>query len=304
MTDSKAFSDKLVYTIKKHTNHMDPFPTELEKQIKPLPGIKAVFFDVYGTMLISGTGDIGISEKKNNDYPISEILIDSSFNLLSSPETINKIFSNLLSELIKEEHMIMKKSGFDFPEIDIIEIWNEILAILIEKNYISGVLNRDKVKIAALTYECMVNPVWPMKNIDKVLDHLYNSDLKIGIISNAQFYTSEILQVLLNFKIGNDFFDPRLLFYSYREKLAKPSKDFFLKAVTKIKTLYNIDSDEILYIGNDMLNDVYTASQCRCRTALFAGDKRSLRLRLSDSRCRDLKPDIIITELEQLIDIL
>ena len=36
---------------------------------------------------------------------------------------------------------------------------------------------------------------------------------------------------------------------------------------------------EVLYVGNDMLNDVYAAGQVGFRTALFAGDQRSLRMR-------------------------
>jgi len=35
---------------------------------------------------------------------------------------------------------------------------------------------------------------------------------------------------------------------------------------------------------------------------LFAGDARSLRLRRDDSRCRRLKPNLVITDLLQLLD--
>jgi len=31
-----------------------------------------------------------------------------------------------------------------------------------------------------------------------------------------------------------------------------------------------------LYVGNDMLNDIWTATEAGCRTVLFAGDQRSL----------------------------
>ena len=37
------------------------------------------------------------------------------------------------------------------------------------------------------------------------------------------------------------------------------------------------------------------------KTALFAGDGRSLRPRESDDRCRGLSPDLIVTDLRQLI---
>jgi len=36
------------------------------------------------------------------------------------------------------------------------------------------------------------------------------------------------------------------------------------------------------------------------KTALFAGDSRSLKWRKDDARTKDLTPDLIITELRQL----
>ena len=37
------------------------------------------------------------------------------------------------------------------------------------------------------------------------------------------------------------------------------------------------------------------------KTALFAGDERSLRLRENDSRCKDLSADVVITDLIQVL---
>jgi putative hydrolase of the HAD superfamily len=36
------------------------------------------------------------------------------------------------------------------------------------------------------------------------------------------------------------------------------------------------------------------------KTALFAGDERSLKWRRDDKRCKNLSPDLVITELQQL----
>jgi len=304
MSQTELYSEEIISTIKKHTSLMIPFPTEVKKKTFLINDIKAIFFDVYGTMLISGTGDIGIAEEKNNYFPISEILLNYSFVLVSGQEIVDDIFSQLITKFIKEEHRVKKAKGILFPEVDIIEIWIQVISRLLNENFISGEYDRNKIQLMALTYECMINPVWPMKGLNSLLNCLYKKDVILGIISNAQFYTPAILNTLIDFKIGKDAFDPDLLFYSYLQKEAKPSEDFFLKAVTKIKKMYNIDPEEILYLGNDMLNDIYTAYQCGCKTALFAGDKRSLRLRLSDTRCKDLEPDLIITDLKQLIEIL
>ena len=58
----------------------------------------------------------------------------------------------------------------------------------------------------------------------------------------------------------------------------------------------------VLYVGNDMLNDMLPAAAAGFQTALFAGDARSLRLRETDPRCIDVSPDIVLTDLSQLIE--
>jgi putative hydrolase of the HAD superfamily len=50
-----------------------------------------------------------------------------------------------------------------------------------------------------------------------------------------------------------------------------------------------------------MLNDMLPAYAEGFQTALFAGDKRSLRLREDDPRCKNLSPDLVITDLRQLV---
>jgi putative hydrolase of the HAD superfamily len=53
-----------------------------------------------------------------------------------------------------------------------------------------------------------------------------------------------------------------------------------------------------------MLNDILPAQTTGFRTALFAGDKRSLRLRRDNPRCSNLKPDMVLTDLVQLVELL
>ena len=51
---------------------------------------------------------------------------------------------------------------------------------------------------------------------------------------------------------------------------------------------YDVQAPEVLYVGNDILNDIlkniWPAATVGWETALFAGDKRSLRLRTDDQR--------------------
>jgi putative hydrolase of the HAD superfamily len=151
----------------------------------------------------------------------------------------------------------------------------------------------------AIEFELITNPVYPMPNLESTLSGCRQKGLLMGIISNAQFYTPLLFNWFLNAEIEDLGFDPGLLFYSHRFEVAKPSPLLFEMAA---ETLHSkgIEPACALYVGNDMLNDIYPATAMGFQTALFAGDRRSLRLRTDDPRCADLSPDLVITDLGQL----
>lgn len=74
----------------------------------------------------------------------------------------------------------------------------------------------------------------------------------------------------------------------------------FETCLDAIQQNQGVQSHQILYVGNDMLNDILPASKTGFRTALFAGDARSLRLRSDEAACRGLEPDTVLTDLRQL----
>jgi putative hydrolase of the HAD superfamily len=71
--------------------------------------------------------------------------------------------------------------------------------------------------------------------------------------------------------------------------------------VPRVARRRNIAPAEALYLGNDARKDIHPAASLGFRTALFAGDARSLRLRESEPGL--LPPDAILTELSQIISI-
>jgi len=143
-----------------------------------------------------------------------------------------------------------------------------------------------------------------MPGIHRTLCNLRKLGLVLAIVSNAQFYTPQILKT---FKRQEDslehYFDPRYCVWSYKEREAKPSVRLFKKLASKLREK-QITPKEILYVGNDILNDILPAKKAGFRTALFAGDKRSLRLREDNLLCKGVSPDLVLTFLDQLCECL
>ena len=160
----------------------------------------------------------------------------------------------------------------------------------------------DAVRAFAVEFEMMVNPVYPMPNLKRMLSGLKKLKVLMGIISNAQFFTPYLFNWFLNSSPEDLGFKSDLIFYSYKSGHAKPSPFMFDAAAKNLRNM-DILAHSVLYIGNDMLNDIYPAKTVGFKTVLFAGDARSLRLRENHLKCRSLYADIVITDLAQILDL-
>ena len=252
-----------------------------------LPGdIHGIMFDIYGTLFISGCGDIGVSQE-TAARPQRIDALRQKYHINLDAQTLQE----RLFGAIKAAHRQMKAEGIGHPEVQIDRIWSSVLA---EKDM-------EKVRCFAIEYEWLVNPVFPMPHLMQILDYCRSASLKTGLISNAQFFTPYLFPWLLGQDVIQLGFSPELLFYSYQIGHAKPSTVLFAKAAAALEKR-GLSAGQVLYVGNDMLNDIWPAQLSGFKTALFAGDRRSLRMREDDERCRQIRPDIVITDLLQIKD--
>ena len=281
---------------------LDPIPTGLKPSGSPRHPVKAVLFDVYGTLLISASGDLGgirdtgdapdapdaedapdAGENAESRKSIASLLAD--FGLSLSSEYIIKTYVRTVGTA----HERLKNRGTDFPEVQIDHIWRRIL----------GFEDITAARKFALGFELIINPVYPMPGLSDMLAWSSRCGLKKGIISNAQFYTPLMIAYFCGNRPEGMGFDPSLLIYSYQVGAAKPSPKLF-GAAAETLARRGIPPENVLFMGNDILNDIFPARLQGFQTALFAGDKRSLRLREGDPCCPGVKPDMVITALSQL----
>lgn len=278
----------------RYTVPLAPLPTGLSSSGKPAHLVKAVLFDVYGTLFISASGDLGgirdegfISNGENNFPETRKALVTlmTDFGSHLSPEKLLRVYAGA----IENEHHRLKERGLKYPEVQVDRIWKKIL----------GFKDLSRARRFALGFELIINPVYPMPHAGRLINKVREAGLKMGIISNAQFYTPLLFEHFYGSRPENMGFDPNLLLYSYQLGHAKPSTLLFKIAAERLIS-YGISSENTLFMGNDMRNDILPAHRKGFQTALFAGDKRSLKLRQDDPGCRDIKPDFIITDLLQL----
>jgi len=285
--------------IKALSCRLDPVPTGLSPLLpQEVDTLKAVIFDIYGTLFISAAGDIGKDSAHHSAEAFRMALMDAGIELAADdkrPLCAGEIFR----QQILNCHHRLKRKGIDFPEVDICEIWREVFNEL-GINGESGPASEEQIKLHAVSYECRTNPVWPMPGAHSLLSSLGRRGIKTGIISNAQFYTPLMFEALLHKNIRECGFKEDLCQWSWQAGVAKPSPALFIPVHQALKARYGIEPESVLYVGNDMLKDILPALKMGWKTALFAGDRRSLRMREDDPRVSGTRPWCVVTELEQL----
>jgi len=275
-------SQHLIGRIRDLSSPLAPRPTGAEPLLGPLPGIRAVLFDIYGTLVISASGDIGLAGEQDEESAFWAALDTAG---LVPPAGV---CPNDLKAAIGNFHAERKAAGVEYPEVDILDIWRSVLG------------SEGDIAHLAVEYECRVNPVWPMPGLAELLAEIRDRGFVLGIVSNAQFYTPLMLEAFLGRPLPALGFDPECCAFSYHLLEAKPSTRIYREALTGLSRRHGISPLEVLYVGNDIRNDIRPAAEVGCRTALFAGDARSLRLREDDPGCVGVQPDRVVTELRQI----
>lgn len=283
--------------VRRNSSRLDPMPTEIEPRLAPLDGIQAVLFDVYGTLLISGSGDISLASGTRRGSAADEAAQQVGLELNGRT---GDALVDLLHDEIKRQHVA---SDFDYPEVDIYEIWSAVLERLVAEGALPRVPDDHQVAQLAVEYETRVNPVWPMPGLVDCLHSIHAAGLPLGIVSNAQAFTRELFLPLTGHSLQELGFEPDLSVWSYRQRQAKPGRHLYEKAVAALSQR-GIAASETLYVGNDMRNDIAPAAAVGFRTALFAGDARSLRLREGDPLTAGVEADVVVTDLRQILPIL
>ncbi len=285
-----------------------PKQTSVTAKIDSNKKYKAFIFDIYGTLLISSSGDI------DEKHPSARHMFDAFWECgISCGDDATMIdvseqFLLAIREEIKTIHSREKGSGNEYPEVIIEEVWDKIL----QKFFIVGKLVEPEedfnLKKLIFLFECRNNSIWPMPGMKEIIEKIHSSGKHIGIVSNAQYYTPLIINHFLNGTHEDTDeiipFNKQLVQYSYQAKKGKPDISLFKEITESLNANFSIQPSEAFYIGNDMLNDICPADKCGMDTILFAGDKRSLRLREDDPRVSDISPTHIITELSQLVELI
>jgi FMN phosphatase YigB (HAD superfamily)/glycosyltransferase involved in cell wall biosynthesis len=281
--------------IRRHSRPLRPVPTDVAPRLVRMPNVRAVLFDVYGTLVVSVSGDVGAATGADRAAALAGAFEEIGVSLPCKPaDGVARLL-----ETIASHHAAARQLGIEYPEVDIVRVWQDAYQAMAAEGSDASPAGEIDFRRLAVAYEVRVNPVWPMPHVAECLAELRAAGRRLGIVSNAQFFTPELFPALMGRPLAELGFDPRCQYYSYQHGQAKPSEYLYRLAADRLSG-EGIAAADVLYIGNDLRNDIWPAAAVGFRTALFAGDACSLRMRQDESELAGFEPDAVVTDLAQV----
>ncbi len=290
-------------------------PVKASPYSAPLEGIKAITWNIYGTLLRISDGELLFTHPQELRMEVALEKTIKEFNMWNSmtrkPGAPWKYMLSQFEEMLEEaEHARVKHTG-ETPEVNLGKVWEKLIRRLEMKDYdydadFYGDEAEFGQKVAFFYHQCLQG-VGAMNHAAEVVSRISHAGIDQTLLSNAQPFTLD--QIMRAFQADSDvgtlgdLFTLSCCTLSFQEGVRKPSRSLFISCAERFDKR-GVQPNEILHVGSMMKDDLCIAKQIGMRTALFAGDKLSFQATQSQVRDPKLKPDRLITDLSQLLRVL
>jgi FMN phosphatase YigB (HAD superfamily) len=205
--------------------------------------IRAVLFDVYGTLLQVGP------PPADADAQWQKLLAQT----FPGDGTISRLdFSIACSRAIERRHATAHSHGIQYPEI----YWPSVVAEVIPS---FTKLSSDAQEEFVFQQTQLGRTIKLFPDAALGLRKLAARGCYLGIASNAQAYSiRELREALTHAKIDFSIFNPSLCFWSYQHGFSKPNPHVFQILDLRLDAL-GITADKTLMVGDRADNDIEPA---------------------------------------------
>ncbi len=316
----------MALTLQEYASYLDaradlswPAVPEIERpRAKPsltrLPGVRAVTWGLYGTLLAIGGGQLYLEHPQKFMMDVALDKTIQEFKMWASmtrkPGQPADYLRQVYANIVLEQHA-HNPPGEKFPEISSDRIWDAFIKKLFQKDYkfdalSMGSLNEFSRKVAYFFHASLQGTAcYP--GAAAGLRAVKEKGLAQGILANAQCFSLTQLERALvkqDPKCGfARLLDPGLSALSFELRSRLPSERLF-RHVISAAAAKGIGPGEILHIGSRIAQDVAPAKRLGMKTGLFAGDKASLEATAEQLKDAPNRPDVLLTELTQIADVI
>ncbi|HSQ57711.1 MAG TPA: HAD hydrolase-like protein [Gemmata sp.] len=288
-------------------------PVKAKPALHRLP-VKAVFWTVYGTLVSIPGGELLFEHEQDfvTDAALDKVI--KEFRMWNSMTRKPGAPSAYMKELYRKALIQIRMAGAGgekYPEVQVERVWDDIVKKLLQKDYtfdaaMYGSMN-EYVKKIAYFYHASIQGSGPFPGAADALKLVADSGVQSGLLADGQCFTVGQLQRCLRMQDPNIELDaviPSTLRVISAEKRARKPSETLFKAAAAAAMTKGIAPGEILHVGSSIPRDLVPAKKLGFRTALFAGDKDSLSATPEQLKDPATRPDVLLTELPQVLDVI
>ncbi len=291
-----------------------PEPAKARPHLVRLRGLRAVLWNAYGTLLSVNGGELWFTHPQPFVMQTALERTSQEFKMWGSMTRKPGQPSAYLAEIYQQALLKQKMAssgGERFPDISSERVWEAVVKILIQKDYqfdagFYGSLNEFSRKVAYFFHSCIQGTACYPGASDTLL-RVKARGLLQGLLADGQPFTPVQIQRGLAAQDPaarlEDRLDEGLQFLSCDARARKPSERLFRRAQAEVMER-GIDPEQVLHVGSNVTRDLVPARRLGFRTALFAGDKVSLQATPEQMKDPPGRPDVLLTELEQLAEVI
>jgi FMN phosphatase YigB (HAD superfamily) len=314
----------MALTLQQYATYLDtrdfiwPAPPEVERpRAKPhlarLPGVRVVTWSIYGTLLAISGGEPYLEHP--NKF-VMDVALDKTIqefkmwgSMSRKPGQPADYLAQIYSKLLLEQRSLASGSE-RYPEVQVDRLWEAFIKKLLQKDYafdagFYGSLNEFSRKVGYFFHASLQGTAcYP--DIADALKLVKEAGLLQGLLSDGQYFMPLQLERAFSKQAPecklDDFIDPELRSYSYEVRSRKPSERLF-RHMLSLLAQRGISANQVLHIGSRITQDVVPARRVGMKTGLFAGDKGSLQATPEQLKEPASRPDVLLTKLTQIADV-
>ena len=292
----------------------EPEPLKARPHLVQVGGVRCVLWNVYGTLLSIFEGELKFEHPTEFIMNVALDKTIQEFKMWASMSRKPGQPADYMKEIygrVLNEQKLAPSAGEKFPEIQADRIWESITKKLFQKEYkfdagFFGSLNEYSRKIAYFFHASLQGSAcYP--GAAEAVKLIADAGIAQGLLADGQCFTTVQLKRGIEKQDDSVNLDEAMpashRFLSFECRARKPSETLFKHALQALAK-QGIEPSEVLHVGSSLARDIAPARKLGMRTALFAGDRASLSATPEQLKDPLLRPDVLVTELTQLAQII
>lgn len=290
-----------------------PVPLKSRPSIKPLSGIRVVFWDVYGTLLRTPDDSFTLFPEPEIRLQVALDKAIHEFNMWNhmyrKPGPPWQSMINQYRDYIDRATMVAPKHRGDFTHVNLVAIWRSIISRLFDKEYVydTDTLG-DEAQLSekvAYFFHSSLQGLEGRTDAGTLMTQLREAGIQQGVLADGQQFT--LLQVARKTLTEDHpplrtLLSPALNVLSYQYGIRKPSKSLFDIAVEKLDDA-GIQPEEALHVSSRLTDSLVPAKTAGMKTALLAVEKIGLEADAQFIKDPQTRPDRLLTDLSQITEV-